>query len=278
MADCQYCNEPAGFFKKFHQECQTKFFQGEAQIQKVLNQGLINNSLNDDIKKQVDDIASRSFINFSMKKSYIISVWESAINNYLDDNAISEDEEEKLSRYQEFFGLEQNELDRNGFYIKMVKGAILHDLASGKIPQRVTLGGESLAINFDKDEKIIWVFQHVGLYQEKTQRHYEGRSQGVSVRIMKGVYYRTSAFKGRPVDTTYLSQIASGILAVTNKNIYYSSQEKSFKLPYKKIVSTFQYQDGIQIHKDAANSKPLIFLTNDGWFTNNLIENLIHIN
>lgn len=278
MAVCKYCNESAGFFKKYHPECQLRYFKGESEIKKILTQGLLNESLTEEIKTQIDDICKRSFVSPSEKKSYIISVWEIAVNNFLEDSAISKDEEDKLEKYIEFFGLEQNELDRNGYYFKMIKGAILYELATGKIPQRVNLGGVPLSINFDKEEKIIWVFQHVGLYQEKTQRHYEGGSQGVSVKIMKGVYYRTSAFKGRPVDTTYLSQIASGVLAITDKNLYYSSQEKSFKLPYKKIVSTFQYQDGIQIHKDGANSKPMIFLTNDGWFTNNLIENLIQTN
>ena len=55
-----------------------------------------------------------------------------------------------------------------------------------------------LPFNLMKSEDLVWVFKDVDYFVEKTRTHYKGGSQGVSVRVMKGVYYRTGGFKGRP--------------------------------------------------------------------------------
>ena len=96
----------------------------------------------------------------------------------------------------------------------------------------------------------------------------------MSIRVMKGLYYRTGTFKGRPVEHTSKQHVDSGLLGITTKHIYFSGGRKSFRVPYRKIVSFKPYEDGLGIHRDAASAKPQIFVTGEGWFIYNLVVNL----
>ena len=98
-----------------------------------------------------------------------------------------------------------------------------------------------------------------------------GLSQGVSFRVMKGVYYRVGSFKGRPITRQERVSLGTGTLYVTDRNLYFSGSQKTMRVPYGKIVAFEQFSDGIGIMRDAATAKPQIFVTKDGWFICNLI-------
>lgn len=49
---------------------------------------------------------------------------------------------------------------------------------------------------------------------------------------------------------------------------------KSFRVPFKKIVSFQPFSDAVGVMRDAANAKLQTFVTGDGWFTYNLLTNL----
>ena len=91
---------------------------------------------------------------------------------------------------------------------------------------------------------------------------------------MKGVYYRTGGFKGHPVETTIMQRIGVGSVCLTDKNLYFSSPEKSLKIPYSKILSIDSYSNGIGLQKDGANDKPMFLEGINCWFTYNVIANL----
>src|SRR5436309_2915272 len=78
-----------------------------------------------------------------------------------------------------------------------------------EIPHRVTLAGD-VSINFQRGEQVAWAFPQSPYYEDKTRRQYVGGSQGVSVRVAKGLYFRTSAFHGRPIDTTERVHVDTG--------------------------------------------------------------------
>ena len=157
-----------------------------------------------------------------------------------------------------------------------MKAAVIRDVLSGVIPQRMKLEA-NLPINFQKDEKVVWVFPGCEYLEDRTHRQYVGGSQGVSLRIMKGVYYRVGVFAGQPVDRTERVHIDIGVVVVTNKHIYFAGPVKAVRVPYAKIVSFQPFSDGIGVIRDASNAKPQIFVTGDGWFTYNLVTNLARL-
>ncbi len=227
----------------------------------------------DSLESKLLEIARSSYIPTDQVKEALIRAWENTVDHFLDDGDLSAEEEKQLSAFKERLALSQEVLDRRGAYSKLVKAAVLREVMEGTIPPRITVAGD-LPFNFQKSEHLIWVFPNTAYYEDKTRRQYVGRSQGVSIRIAKGIYYRVGAFRGHPVETTERVWVDTGLLAVTNKHIYFAGLRKSLRIRHDKIVSFIPFEDGIGLQRDAATAKPQIFVTGDGWFTYNLLSNV----
>jgi len=273
MGICKYCGKPAGFLKTKHKECEQKYYEGISKILSFIKDSFNNNEILDNLKTEIDKIAENSFIPSEKLKELIYKGWKECIDEAFEDGILTKEEEYKLLEMMEIFGFDREKLNDTPEYEKIVKGAILRDILNGIIPERLKIC-VSLPFNFQKKEKVIWVFQNVDYYEKRTRRVYVGGYQGFSVRIAKGVYYRVGGFRGNPVNKTETVYVDTGILAVTNKHIYFAGANKSFRIKYSKIVTFEPYSDGIGIQRDAQTAKPQIFVTGDGWFTVNLIQNL----
>jgi len=273
MGDCRYCGKSAGLLRRVHKECKVNYKLGKSKIALFIKKAAHDASVVKLLKTAVEDISKKHLIPSSDVPEIIIEGYERAVDDAFEDGVLTEEEESNLDKIQKHFGFGQNDLDKNGAYTKLVKGAVLRELLNGKIPEKVHIEG-NLPFNLQKDEKLVWVFQDVQYYEQKTRRHYEGGSSGVSIRVARGVYFRTSGFKAHPVETTETVRVGTGILAFTNKHLYFTGGTKSFRVAYKKIVSFEPHSDGIGIQRDATTAKPQTFINGDGWFTYNLAMNL----
>lgn len=274
MGKCIHCGEKAGFLKKKHKECELKFQQGQNQYVEVIKSSIVGDTDFNDLNEKLDHIRKSSYLPSNLHNELITVAFDSAVEHFLDDGILSPDEEEKVSTFKEEFNVSQEVLDRNGSYMKVGMSSILRDLTEGKIPeQRIKVDGQ-LPFLFQKSESLIWVFTNVEFYEQQTRTEYRGGSQGVSVRVAKGVYYRTSSFKGRPVKISEMKYIGTGLLVLTTKHLYFGSPEKKFKIPFSKLVSIEPYEDGIGVQKDGVTAKPQVFKNLDGWFAHNAVSNL----
>lgn len=273
MGNCIYCGKPAGFFRKRHRECEERYKNTwNAMILKAKEAALgVGQIMN--LEGELHNLAKEGYVSQDKIKEALILGWEEAVLHFLEDGNLDAQEEEKLVAYAEYFGFTQNDLDKRGIYTRFVQGAVLREVLEGKVPKRFKTA-DPLPFNFQKSESLVWAFSNVKYYEERIRREYVGGSQGVSIRIAKGIYYRVGHFKGYPIEREEQVYVDTGILAVTTKHIYFYGPIKSFRVPYSKIVSFTPYSDGIGIQRDAANAKPQIFVTGDGWFVYNLVINL----
>ncbi|NLB54474.1 MAG: hypothetical protein GX811_01675 [Lentisphaerae bacterium] len=273
MGDCIYCGKPAGLLKKSHRECVRKYEQGKSKIVSMIARTGSKGGDLDALKSSIDNIAKTSLIDPAKLKSLIVAGWEQAVELAFEDNILSKEEESALINLKRHFSLTQNMVDQKGAFTKTVKGAVLRDLFEGILPERVDFSGNIL-FNLQKSEQLIWVFQNVAYYEEKTRSRIVGGSHGFSVRVVKGLYYRTGAFRGERVQSSETIHADSGVMGITNKHIYFAGPSKRFRIAFDKIVAFDSFSDGIGIQRDAQSAKPQTFVTGDGWFTYNLITNL----
>jgi hypothetical protein len=274
MSDCIYCQKDAGFFKSKHSDCEAKHTGGCSALNSLLMNAFVNGVDFYTIDKQIKSIALDSYINSEKLNQIYLNTFDDAILRYLNDGIIADVEKKTVARFQQYTGLSQQVLNLNKSLEKVVQSDILQSVLNGVIPTpAITIQG-SLPFMIGKDEKILWVFRDVELVEQKVKREFVGRSQGMSFRVMKGVYYRVGGFKGSPIETTQMISIGRGILVLTDKTIYYNCQQKSLKIPFKKLISIEPYSDGVGFQKDGASSKPFFLKGMDSWFTYNLIINL----
>lgn len=283
MGICKYCGKSVGLFHSTHVECEEQHQQhervmqaGREQMAAEIVRAIRASEGFDGLEKRLADIEQTSFVPPADRKALLITGWENAVQQFLEDGVLDATEEDRLVEFTERFALSQSELDRNGALTKTVKAGVLRQVLGGVVPQRASLAG-NLPINLQSGEQVVWVFSGSQYLEDKTRREFVGRSQGVSLRVMRGVYYRVGAFKGQPVEHTERVLVDTGLVAVTDKHIYFAGPKKSLRIPYAKIVSFEPFSNGVGVMRDAATAKAQIFVTGDGWFTYNLVTNLSQI-
>ena len=195
---------------------------------------------------------------------------ETEINLLLEDHVITNDEEEYLKEIMDICGLKTSDFSNSNEMTKCAQSIILRKIKNNEdFSDTIQING--LPILLGKTEKPVWLYNGIFAYEEKTGKRYEGHSQGVSIRIAKGVYYRVGASKGYPVDYTYTSEIGRGALIVTTKNIIFYSPGRTIKSPINKIISITPYENGLTIQRDG-RTRPIMLSGLDPWFIQNLIS------
>ncbi|QLH39144.1 MAG: hypothetical protein HWD60_09575 [Defluviicoccus sp.] len=279
MGACRFCGDPVGIFRSAHKECKEKNALGKRELSALIAQMARagENSEEDTalLHTTLTNLKQSHWLDDASAAKIAIKECETAITLAFEDGLLSKDEETRIENIMHFFNLNQEVMDQHGAYSKLVKGAVIRDILDGNVPQRINIIGQ-LPFNILKTEQIVWVFPDTKYVQQKTRMRRVGRSQGASVRIYKGVYWRVGAFEGRSVP--YLeTDTHIGYLGVTNKHLYFSASGKSFRVRYDKIVSWEPYRDGIGFVRDKSNANREYFITNDGWFIYNMVINLSQI-
>ena len=117
----------------------------------------------------------------------------------------------------------------------------LNNFVSGKL-------GEQLSTNIllKKGEYLVVEVPQVSFCEERTVK-FKGNTQGLSVRLMKGVSYRFGTFEGG-VEKKVVP-IDNGDFTLTNKRLIFSGNTKSVEYPLSKIVSITPLDNGVMINK-----------------------------
>lgn len=291
MGLCTFCGQPAGWFRSTHQSCADRDVaergaevarQARAAQERSSMLAALAADVTATIKvggdlvalegRLLNPVAAGSLVHSDMRKA-LITGWQQAVAQLLDDDILSEEEESNLQAARARFDLDQVSLDSDGSFSRAAKAAILRSAMLGEPHSGITLP-DGCPVNLQRGERPVWSFADVGYLEDRQRRQFVGGSQGVSVRIMSGVYYRVGAFKGESVYSTQRHHLGQGMLLVTDQNLYFHNAAKSLRIPYRKIVSFTPYSDGIGVMRDAQTAKPQIFVTKDGWFSYNLITNL----
>jgi hypothetical protein len=151
------------------------------------------------------------------------------VDRSLHDGILSLEVEKRLTDLRESLCLSQSSLEATGAWERVVKSAAIRDLLSGVIPNRMSFNG-NMSLNLQKAEQIVWAFERSEYIEDRTRRQYVGGSRGVSVRVMKGVYYHIGGFQGHAIDRTERVHVYTGLVIVTNKHIYFDGSFLTPKL------------------------------------------------
>lgn len=274
MGKCKYCGQDAGFFHSKHAECEQRHLNGVARIKGILATCFQHKEDFYLHQNKIRTICRDAFVSDDVCRNIYCESFDAAIEQYLDDGIIDQNEERSVARFMQFTGLPQQVLNANKSLEKVVQSKVLQELLNGQVPSpRITISG-SFPFMLNKNEHMLWLFRDVTLQMQKVRRETVGRTRGVNVRVCKGVYYRTGGFRGRPVETTYMQRIGTGSVCLTDKNLYFHCPEKTLKIPFSKILSLDPYSNGLGVQKDGANDKPMFFENLNSWFCYNVISNL----
>ena len=185
-----------GFFKSFHKECELSYILGKVDIRNKISNTITSTVDFSSCENEINNIAHTSFIPDSEISELYSFGFFSAVETFLEDGIISVEEEQKINDFKKHFKLDQDILDKYGSIQKVCKALILRDIFENKtsLTSRIVIEG-TLPFLLQKDETLLWVFKNVEFYELQTKTTFEGSSQGLSIKIAQGLYYRTSSFK-----------------------------------------------------------------------------------
>ena len=291
MGNCVHCGKAAGFWKTEHEACAADAAKhqqalADAERDKALASKLAAQALVDDVAQTVHqggslvalegrllDAIAAGQVGYPQRQAALLNGWQRAAAMLLDDGVLSAEEESRLVQCRTRFDLGDDALNTDGSLLRVQQASTLRRVMAGDAGSSVTVE-PGFPVNFQRGEKPVWVFHKVAYFEDRDRKQYQGRSQGISVRVLSGVYVRLGAFKGEPLISTHRTHVDSGMLVVGTQNLYFVGPKKSLRVPFGKIVNFTRLSDGIGIHRDAASAKPQFFQTGDGWFVYNLLINL----
>lgn len=272
MAKCKYCGNDAGFLSSSHKECASLAKQTMTYFTDLALHVLKHGGQQNEVKQALDKAVQEANLNSTQQEQAALAAIVSSLESVLEDGIVTPQEEAHLLTVVNAVNLPMARIQQLPVWNDMVKSLILSDILSGIVPNRCA--SNLLHIVLQKGESVIWVFNGVQLHEMRTKRHFVGGSVGVSVRVMKGVYLRTSSFRGHPVETTHAVHLGSGAFVITNKHVFFQGPAGVVKMAVKKIVMMEPYTDGIMLQMDGVSAKQRTFQGLDGLFAYNVITNL----
>lgn len=116
-------------------------------------------------------------------------------------------------------------------------------------------------VNLKSGENIIYASYAATFTDKEKVVGYSGKSSGMSVRIAKGLTYRTGGNSGRPIRGK-VRDFYYGDIIITNQRVIFTGQDDHFEYSLDSItVTKMIYKDAILIQK--ANSSRNICFSND---------------
>lgn len=274
MGRCKFCGNKAGFLKDYHKDCEEMNSNSKKQILKLANHYFDQGQRV--TKKEISKIAKSGFLVKKDVINLLANVYDNILEKNLKNGGLSYEVEQKLVSFSDYYEIPESILDIRDSVSKTVKASILREAGTtGDVFNRLHV--DELPIMMQKNEDLVYIFYNVEYLEEKTSTSYEGSSDGFSVRLAKGLYYRKSAYKGRPVKETGIEFVSKGILFLTDKHIYFWSPSKTLKIKFQKIISLTPYEDGLGVQTEGVRSKPQFFRNLDGQFCSSFIKKISRI-
>jgi hypothetical protein len=212
----------------------------------------------DQVREAASELLARHALEPAEERSLATRAVRELGEAVLRDPSLDEEQEHRFSQLYLGLGFQAADLESGPFadlHARMIIGTLnagrLDSLAR-EPAHMVARRGESVFAELDAT-----------LLKEVAVREWEGRTQGVSIRIAKGVRYYTGGSRGTLVQTgTELRNEDAGVLAVSSKRTVFLGQRSTMEFPIAKIISFDVFADGIRLHVSSRERAPLFRLAN----------------
>jgi hypothetical protein len=133
--------------------------------------------------------------------------------------------------------------------------AVLDELRKGIKPTIYTLNG----FYPQKGESVIWAFSGVQHLHQAAHSEWVGRSGGLSVRVMKGVWYRSGRNHGHSEHHSSMDDQGVGMLVLTTKALCFVGVN-SARLPFAHILALETFSNGIALARYAKRNGNFVLI------------------
>jgi hypothetical protein len=172
------------------------------------------------------------------------------------DRDVTEEELKDLGAIMKAFGIETGSVRDQ--LKDVARYAVLHRVREGQLPIVPATG-----LLLEEGETPHWACP-AELFEDKViRRYYEGGYSGFSIPIYKGIRWNVGSYGGQPIVQRGMVATDNGHLTLTDRRVVYVGSQRSFSIPYKKILALQGFSDAIAVQKDGMTAKPTFFKIED---------------
>ncbi len=292
MKLCPYCNKKISFFGTTfggieHTKCNSDAEKHKSFVRSYVKNEALSGRFNKIAPNEFND-AQKYFSNTPELEESMAAGFDDAVEEMCDDVMLDDKELNDLENFindltTRFQDNDANEPSTREYVIKMLSqyGALktiadartLYQLRQGIAPNIQPPAGLML----NKNETFIYYWGSVQCSTLNVKTKFRGRSTGGSYRISKKFSIRHTEHRGRPVSYSEWNNKGSGVLAITNKHIFFlgDGDKGDVKERFSRISSIDPTSDGFIVNLDL-KTRPAVRFTisgtsRDAWFASNIV-------
>lgn len=229
--------------------------EAKSEYQETLTKFLADGKLDDNEKKQLEELAQKSGLNKEDLLEAQKRACSAKFTDITSDARITDEEKQELEAFMQYFSFSAKDFDFNqGTFNKYYTLALID---KGILP---TPQVEGLNLILKKGEVVHWLCgATLKKLKRVTQRvNYSGFTG--SIKIMKGLRYRVGSIRIAPEVKEMMIDEDAGNFWLSNQRLGYIGARKHLTLPYNKILSFELYKDGLNIRKEGKETPYIIGL------------------
>ncbi len=240
-----------------HNEITKKIYEKE--LNKALADAHLSNEEKDFLNNLKNDLALPEEISEDIYRTTTNELMQKIINEISEDNRISPEEEKYLETLKD--NLNVNFVFENNSKLVYEKMKLFWKIENGDLP----IVSTDLALQKNEichySTSIKW-FENRAI----TKRiNYGGPS--MSLKIAKGVYWRSGSMNVQRISEDVLTLIDSGMVYLTNKRVIFMGNKGNKTINLNKILDFDYFTNGITIQKDTGKSPFLLIEENADLFS-----------
>jgi hypothetical protein len=221
------------------------------EVKKTFDSGQMDESKWDYLEKLKTDILISKEESIDIYRTNAMNIINNFMKDAISDKRYSPEEEQKLFELAKNYGADlkiesdtQTILSRYRQY---------WEIENGKLP---TIESK---INLPKSETLHFTTSAAWQEQRKVTKRYNYAGPTARIKIVKGVYYRFGSMDVRPQSEDVWQTIDNGSVYLTNKRLIFMGEKGNKTIPINKILDFTPYSNGVDIQKDSGKSPFLEF-------------------
>lgn len=259
MGTCMYCKQKAWFLRNKHKECKKNHNTSIESIKELVEKTFVTTGDFKKVWKEIEKFKKNSHITEEELNDIYLEKYDIAVQQFLYDGILTKEEEKKLIEFKDELHIKKSVLNENWLFEEFMKMLIIKNLAEKKkLPRHLYKTDHD--INIEKNENILRLFNDTEAYRGKS-----------SIEKTTKEWFTTTTFEELPATKKWMKYMGKGMLAMSEKHIYFTNANTMVKIIIKNIIGVTPYEDGvgIQTEKDTRTFKNI-----DGRFSYNIIYNL----
>lgn len=254
MRICPYCQKKISWWAGIdHSPCNRQALSHRIYIQKYIEEQILKGTF-DITKISVEFSDAEKYLTAPEVEKAIAYGYDQAVATMIEDALIDNEEMGNVNEFvknladnsSQSFGEVLEWLDIYGTKNSIFQGHQLHKIKNG-------IGTDADAppgLMLTKGEKFLFAWPSVSCHALNIKTKFRGRSTGGSYRLSRKFTIRHTEHRGKPISYAEWKKIGRGVLAVTNKHLYFlgSGSTRDMKERLSNVTSLDPTNDGFIVN------------------------------